>query len=233
MKNLIALVTLAFFLLPFSLNSQFLTGFGVKGGVTFGMQQMEFKPGVNYMQKPIIGFNAGLYSEMLNNRMFNIVLESGYEQRGHIQENIKTDEFGTEIGTYEFRYRTHYITIGALGKIKYETKSVSPYLIIGPRLDLYLGYNVTYHNISIPPEHEEAFTKSEVHEQTKSINYSLNLGAGLQFEKLLPFKTLVEFNYSPPINSSYNSRVWLVKDHYFNIKLGINFIKEKTKKTKK
>lgn len=233
MKNLIALVTLTFVLLPFSVNSQFITGFGVKGGTTFGMQQMEFKPGVDYKQRPIIGFNAGLFAEMLSSNTLNLVLESGYEQRGHIQEFIKSDEFGTEIGTFDFRYRTHYVTIGALGKIKYETKSVSPYLIIGPRLDLYLGYNVTFRDISIPPEHEEAFTRSEVHEKTKSVNYSLNLGAGLQFEKLLPFKALVEFNYSPPINSSLNNQAWLVKDHYFNIKLGINFIKEKAKKTKK
>jgi hypothetical protein len=233
MKNRIAVITLSFLLLPFSVNSQFLTGFGVKGGVTFGMQQMEFKPGVDYMQRPIIGFNAGFFAEMLSSNTLNLVLESGYEQRGHILEIIKTDEFGTELGTADFRYRTHYVTIGALGKINYETKSISPYLIIGPRLDLYLGYNVTFHNISIPPEHEEAFTKSEVHEQTKSVNYSLNLGAGLQFEKLLPFKTLIEFNYSPAINSSLNNQAWLIKDHYFNFKLGINFIKEKTKKSKK
>lgn len=232
MKNLIAVITLAFFLLPFSLNSQFITGFGVKGGATFGMQQIEFKQGgLANKYKPNIGFNSGLYAEMLNNKIINIILESGYEQRGHIIELIRTDEFGTEIGTDDFKYKTHYITIGALGKIKYETKRVSPYLIIGPRLDIYLGYKVTYPYDIFPGDHDE-FT-SYIHENTKKINYSLNLGAGLQFEKLLPFKTLVEFNYSPPINSSHNSRGWLVKDHYFNIKLGINFIKEKTKKTKK
>jgi hypothetical protein len=232
MKNLIAVITLAFFLLPFSLNSQFLTGFGVKGGATFGDQNVKLKLfDFDYETKLILGFNAGLFAEMLNNKTFNLVLESGYEQRGHTIEMIRTDEFGTEIGRDDFKYRTHYITIGALGKIKYETKSVSPYLIIGPRLDVYLGYKVTYPDDLFLGIDDEF--KSEIHENTKELNYSLNLGAGLQFEKLLPFKTLVEFNYSPAINSSYNSRGAIVKDHYFNIKLGINFIKEKSKKSKK
>jgi len=234
MKNLIAVITLTFLLLPLTVNSQFLTGFGVKGGTTFGMQQMEFKPDdINYRQRSIIGFNAGLYAEILNNKTFNLVFESGYEQRGHVLEIIRIDEFGTELGTGEFRFKTHYITIGALGKVMYETQNISPYLIIGPRLDLYLGYNITFRDIPLSPEDEEIFKKSEIHENTKDVNYSLNFGAGLQFEKLLPFKTLVEFNYSPAINSSYNSRSAIVKDHYFNIKLGINFIKEKPKKSKK
>lgn len=144
---------------------------------------------------------------------------------------IRTNEFGTEIGRDDFRYRTHYITIGALSKIKYEIKSITPYLIIVPRLDVYLGYKVSYPDDVFLGNDDEF--KSELHENTKKINYSLNFGAGLQFEKIQPFKTLVEFNYSPSVNSSYNSRGAIVKDHYFNIKLGINFIKEKTKESKK
>jgi hypothetical protein len=169
---------------------------------------------------------------MFNTKVFTLVVDPGYEQRGHGIEMVKTDEFGNETGTYDMYIRTDYITIGALGKIRYETKSVSPYLIIGPRLDLYLGYKTSFsqseYGLGNPDE-----LQSIPHEDTKNINYSINLGAGLQFEKLLPYPAVLEFNYSPALNTSYNNSFIVIKDYYFNIKLGINFIKNQTKSKKK
>lgn len=231
MKKLIISAALTLLIFSYNTSSQFLTGFGLKAGATFGMQKFEYTFPVDIKTYPILGYNAGLYCEMLNNKLFNIVVDAGYEQRGHSTEMIKTDEFGNEIGTVDFFSRTHYATIGLLGKIKYETSTVSPYLLIGPRLDLYMGYKLSASDKEISDLLESQ--KSTMYEDTKKQNYSINFGAGLQFEKLLPFKTLIEFNYSPALNSSYHGEFVTVKDHYFNIKLGVNFIKSKTKKIKK
>lgn len=231
MKKLIAVAVVLLLLSPFTLHSQFLQGFGLKAGATLGMQKYEYSFPNEIKTYPILGYNASIYTEMLNSKNFNIVIDAGYEQRGSSFEIIRTDEFGTELGRYDVLQRTHYVSVGALAKIKYQTNSVSPYLLIGPRLDLYLGYKITSSDGSI--DNDPALTKSTLYEDTKKQNYSINLGAGLQFEKLLPFKTLIEFNYSPAINSSYHGQFLIVKDHYFNMKLGINFIKSKPKKTKK
>ena len=230
MKNLIAATLSLFSLFASTSYTQFLTGFGVKGGVTFSNQDHKFKQvDFNFETKNIIGFNGGIYAEMLNSSVFNLVTDVGYEQRGYIWEMIRTDEFGNEIAREDIKERTHYITAGFLGKIKYKSKIITPYLIVGPKIDFYLDYTID------SPELAPGFyvTEDPVLEQSKKINYSMNLGAGLEFEKLLSFKTLVEFNYSPPINTSFNNAYLEVKEHYFNIKLGINFIKEKTKRTKK
>lgn len=213
--------------------SQFLTGFGVKGGVTMGGQNFEFANyPTHYDPKPILGYNASFFVEVINNKVITAVVDHSYEQRGHSVEVIKTDEFGNQTGTFDMIFRTHYLSVGTLAKIRYETESVTPYLVIGPRIDMYLGYKISYSE-GEPAIGDPGALKSVIHEDTKKFNYSINLGAGLQFEKLFPFQTMVEFNYSPAINSSYNNTFVIVKDHYMNLKLGINFIKKKSKSNKK
>jgi hypothetical protein len=182
MKNTIAAVIFIIMSLPVISYSQFLTGFGIKGGATLSEQKIYLADGSTfYDTKPIIGYNASIYAEIINNKAFSLVIEPGYEQRGHSIEFIRTDEFGNELGIDDWFFRTYYITIGALAKIRYSAKSVSPYLIIGPRLDLYLGYNISASNEEFYPWINEM--KSPVHEDTKKTNYSLNW-AGMQFEKL-------------------------------------------------
>lgn len=217
-----------FIVFPLTVSSQFLTGFGIKAGITSGMQEYDYSGDVLDAAKPILGFNASLFTEMMNNKYFNIVLDGGYEQRGNRMEIIRTDEFGNQIGTYDAITRTHYLSFGLLGKIKFTAGSVTPYLVMGPRADIYLGYKNSISDETLPP-----MSFSPIHEDTKKINYSINLGTGLQFDKLLPFKTMIEFNYSPKINSSYNNGYLTVKDNYFNIKLGINFIKGKNNRLRK
>ena len=221
MKTLIAVI-----LVFSSLNvfSQCISGFGIKGGVTFSKFDYTFQQNFTFKNKSITGFSAGLFAEFLNNKHLNIVAEGGYEQRGNADEIIRTDEFGNETGTYDFITRTHYITAGILARLIYQSKSITPYLLLGPKADFYLGYNSKYSDESGIPENEE-ITNSAA-EQFKKVNYSINLGAGLQFEKLLPLKTFIEFNYSPALNTSYNGYFVKIKENYFNLKIGVNFIKK-------
>lgn len=215
--------------------SQFLTGFGIKGGVTLAEQDFDYSNNDLYFDpKPIIGFNASVFAEVINDKHFSLLADLGYEQRGNSFEIIRSDEFGNEIGRYDQFNRTHYISIGALARIRHQGKSITPYFLLGPRLDLYLGYNISYSdNYDYPENLVGGGGENKLYEDTKNINYSVNFGAGLQFEKLLPFPTMIELNYAPLINSSYNNSLVIVKDQYVNLKLGISFIKKKPKSVKK
>ncbi len=209
--------------------SQFLSGLGIKAGSTFSNQKYDYK---KFDYKPetkyLFGFNGSLYAEFLQNKNFNVILESGFEQRGYTLVTKPTDEFGNPLPDMNVYERTNYFTSGLLLKIKAPGSKISPYIILGPKLDVLLGY-------SIKPEDESTTLYGFDYpvNEFKKINYSLNLGAGIEFNKLLPFKTFVELNYSPPLNTSYNSEWLEVKEHYFNVKLGINFIKDKPVKIKK
>ncbi len=209
--------------------SQFFSGFGIKGGVTLSNQKHEYKkfdykPGLKY----IVGFNGSLFAEFLRSNHFSAVIESGFEQRGYTLVYTTTNEFGVPLQDNKVFERTNYITTGLLLKIKAPSNKISPYLIIGPKLDFFLGY-------SVKPEDESTTLYGFDYplDEFKKVNYSLNLGAGMEFSKLFPFKTFVELNYSPPINTSFNSEWLEVKEHYFNVKIGINFIKDRSVKIKK
>jgi hypothetical protein len=156
------------------------------------------------------------------------VLETGFEQRGYTYVSKPTDEFGNPLPDMDIYERTSYFTSGILIKIKTQINNVTPYLLIGPKLDILLGYSVKSED-----ENTTLFGFEEPLDQFKKINYSLNLGAGIEFNHLFPYKTFIEINYSPPINSSYNGPFLMVKEHYFNIKAGINFIKEKPQMKKR
>lgn len=232
MKKLIVTLTLTLSILAFPSYSQCISSLGVKGGATFSNLDFNYKTNdIVVVNKYHTGFNGAAFIELLDNKTFSFVFDAGYEQRGYRLELIRTDEFGNNIGTYDIIDKIHYIKTGFSSKFKYKTKSVTPYIILGPSIDFYLGYKETTSSESGLPEGTE-FENSML-EQFKKVNYNLNMGAGLEFEKLLPFKTLVEFNYSPSLNTSYNGPFVDVKEHYFNIKLGINFIKEKNKRVKK
>lgn len=218
--------SLTLFLFSISSNAQFLTGFGLKAGSTLSNQNYEFKKfDYDPETKYLLGFNSSLFAEFLNNGNFNIVLESGFEQRGYTYVSKSYDEFGNPLREMDIYERTSYFTTGLLIKIKIPSKKLTPYLLIGPKLDILLGY-------SVKPEDENTtlIGFDEPLNQFKNENYSLYLGAGIEFNQLFPFKTFLELSFSPPVNSSYNGPGLIVKEYYFSLKAGINFIKQKNEK---
>ena len=59
--------------------------------------------------------------------------------------------------------------------------------------------------------------------------FDFSFGAGIQFNRLLPYRTFIEANYNPGIITSFSNSNLDVWEHSFNIKIGINFIKDKKK----
>jgi hypothetical protein len=221
-----------FFILVFASQtySQFLTGFGIKAGATYSNDNIIYANIPTLDTKPHYGYNASLFADILQSNYFCLQVEAGYDQRGYRWEFITTDEFGNEIGTSNYSYDNHYVTAGILGKFRCSGESVNPYFLLGPRVDIYAGYtsHIPADVITIPD-----MTKNPLLEDFKKVNYSVSLGAGIEFNRLLPYKTFIEVNYLPPINTSLVTQYASVKEFSINVKLGINFIKDKVKKTKK
>lgn len=203
-------------------SSQFLTGFGIKGGVTLSDQTHDYILHPKLDTKLKSGFNASLYSEFLNNNLLNLILETGYDQRGFILPIIRTDEFGNTIGEYEYKYRTHYIFISLGAKLKYKSKYLTPYLLMQQKIDFYLGYNQKL------PDDSPTFDYF-VLEDFKKVLFGVGIGAGIEFNRLLTYKVFIEGNYNPGLITSYSNANLKVKEYSFNFKAGINFIKEKKK----
>ena len=215
MKTLIATSLILLSFTQFSY-SQLINNIGIKGGVTFSNADFKYTSGFDpSFVKPNWGFNGSVFAEFLNSKYFNLVLEPGYEQRGFSFEIIKTDEFGNETGRFNVYNNTHYIPVSVLGKFKFSSSPVSAYFTAGPRLDFYLGYNISY------PDGELWNDEEELLENYEKVNFGFTLGAGLELSSIKKFRPFIEANYSPALNKSYETQNLAVKDHYFNIKAGI------------
>lgn len=224
MKKIIFLVLCVLFIYPHNTSSQFLTGLGIKGGITFSNQRQDFKFNVIIDNSFILGFNGSVFGEFLDNKTFNLFAEAGYDRRGYIFNITKTDEFGNKIGEYEVKNSTNYIFTSLGTRLKFPSKYVTPYILLAPRLDFYLGYNVT------STEYSEFWTENALLEEFKNVMFDFSFGAGIQFNRLLPYRTFIEANYNPGIITSFSNSNLDVWEHSFNIKVGINFIKDKKKK---
>jgi hypothetical protein len=207
--------------------SQFITGFGIKAGLTYSNAKLSYTSG-NPETAYHVGFNGSLFAEFINNNLFNLQINAGYDKRGYRDILIRTDEFGNEIGTDYMGWGLQYVSVGVLAKLKFSGLNFTPYLLAGPNVDFYAGY--TY---NLPDYMIQTGFYSNILENLKKVNYSFSLGTGIIFNKLLPYKTFVEFSYLPPINTSINNSYVKIKEYSFNLKLGIDFVKDKTKAKKK
>lgn len=223
MKKISFLVLTALFTFQFHTSAQFLSGFGIKGGITFSKLKFDSKTGFVLDVKYITGFNGSVFSEFLNSKTVNLYAEAGYDRRGYILNVIRTDEFGNKIGEYDVKHSTNYIFASVGAKLKFPTKHVIPYILLGTRVDFYLGYSIS------SPEFPEFWSKNSLLEDLKKVMFDLGAGAGIQFNRLLPYRTFIEANFQPGIITSYSNQNLDIWEHTFNIKLGINFIKDKKK----
>jgi hypothetical protein len=223
MKKMFFLALTVLFTYSQFTSAQFLIGFGIKGGVTLSDQTHDYSYNFKLDTKLKSGFNASLYGEFLDNNVLNLILETGYDQRGFILPIIRTDEFGNTIGEYEHKFRTNYIFASLGAKLKYKSKYLTPYLLIQPKIDFYLGYDQKF------PDDSPKFDYF-VLEDFKKVMFGVGIGAGVEFNRLLPYKVFIEANYNPGLITSYSSANLKVKENSFNFKAGINFVKDKKKK---
>jgi len=229
MKKIFFLVLITLLTFPQFTSAQFLTGFGIKGGVTFSNQIYDYSINLELKTSLKPGFNASMFAEFLNYNNFNLLFETGYDQRGFIHYITRTDEFGNILGESKYKYRTNYIFTSLGAKLKYKSKYITPYLNLQPTLNFYLGYDAVYSN-DTPVGLVNL--GNPVLEEFKKIMFDLGFGLGVEFNRLLPFKTFIEANYFPGLINLYGTEYLKVKEYSFNFKLGINFIKDKKKNRK-
>lgn len=208
------------FIYPHNTSSQFLTGLGVKGGLTFSNQNFVYN--ISFPEdehKLITGFNVGIFAELFTNKYLVLNFETGYDQRGYVWVAHPYNEFGDPLGEVDHGFRTKYIFAELGPKFKLPGKLVTPYISMMPRVSFYLGNKLIYpENTTVVPNYLDDF---------KKVLFDIGLGGGIEFNKLLPFKVFIEGNYFHGIITSYSNSYLSIKENSFNLKLGINFIKDK------
>lgn len=125
---------------------QVVQGFGIKLGPTSSsINDFEYGDVHRRTGLAVLGF-----VEWFDTRMISVITEVGYVQRGfETGPHEGRDAQNLPTGTYMLNTRFDYITSGVLAKVRPIKGRVTPYLVIGTRVDFYLGGDTSFDSDAI------------------------------------------------------------------------------------
>lgn len=156
-------------------HAQFIRGYGIKGGVVLANQDPS--PGT-YAFKDRIGMDVGAYVELVDVPVFSALLELHYIQKG------------MEGTTVYDNISINYLSFPILAKLSIKQFAVTPYLLVGPRIDVMVSNDQYISNIIVGGETIREF---------EDVVFGIDIGLGLETSIVKPLRFLFEFRYSPDI----------------------------------
>lgn len=212
MKKLTIAVSLLLFT-AISGKAQFFNNVGIKSGTSISNQHWNYKnSGLDYGNESRTGLYLGLTTEILKGKYFSLMADLGYIQKGMQFEVELTSETNPE-GTGEFeRVDNRYDFIGFQPNVKLHlpTEKFQPYILVGPRIDFYLGY--------YGDEYMSYFELSDL----ASVTFGATYGLGVDYN-LKDFIISLEGLHQPDFTSFFDGR-WLdAKNNAFAILLAVKY----------
>ena len=203
-----AIVSIGLILLFSSVaDARVLQGYGVKAGVVIADQDFDYTFGSGFDTNDRTGFDIGIYAEWFDLAFFSLLTEIHYIQKGMKHDERRITEFG-ELPPRKWDNRVDYLSFPILVKITIQTSRYSPYFMIGPRIDLFLG-----HNSNLLEGLYDEFERVD-------IGGDFVIGVG---DNGAPVKILLEFRYSPDFSNAYETDLLKVKNYSFEILFGLGF----------
>jgi hypothetical protein len=124
----ILLLIVAACFLSIDTNAQFFKGIGLVAGANYSNQRFLVDTlNYNQNQKGIFGFNAGIFVEYLNHEYVRLITEVQYFSEG------------SHSTLFNSQNKTAYYCVNQLLKLRQELYDVTPYLVIGPKVELLQG----------------------------------------------------------------------------------------------
>jgi hypothetical protein len=205
--------------------AQIIDKFGFNIGVSYSNLLWDYKLiSIDNSNKDYkIGFSAFLSAEKKISKMFSIRPEIGYIQKG-FKNNIEMNfGDGTSAGVDKENVVFHDLGLNIGLKITPVDLKFKPYALLGLRSDYMLSYkDIVFEEPGSGLEFN--MYKSEIDNFNK-----LNLGGliaiGLEINDL----AYLEIAYNPSITSSVNNKALRISDNCWEIKMGLNINKIKTK----
>ena len=191
--------------------AQVLTRYGLKVALTSADQKYDLKYVPQLQTRRRIGFNAAAFGEWFNIPHFTLLTQIEYSQRGVGQDFtvVGSDPQVLEIKT--LYSRLNYLSVPILAKVMIPSKSVTPFLLAGPRLDFLLGYQ----------SDENAF--NQVYDSFDKTLLGASFGVGVQTDAIIPVGVVLEIRYNVDFADSYSTDLLRVRNNAFDIWVGVAF----------
>jgi hypothetical protein len=218
MKKTIVVLFLAFLFSNLS-NAQIYKGFGVKVGTSIANQETEvFGSFLRYK----FGFTAGIFKETPIFEKLNLIVGINYTQKGALEPMYVTSEEGQYIETKYFHRTVNMATLELLTKYEGNKEKLSPYILAGLRMDIFISAKNTY-------DGNELLRSEYSYPINNNKTFGGVIGMGLDFRPTKSLTAFIEGTYNPDftllgeryINKSNDS--WKIRNYSFDIRTGIKF----------
>src|SRR4030095_11003654 len=170
MKQILVLLFLCSTILQSS--AQVLKNIGIKGGVSVANQNWYFKTTdftLNTNNRN--GLYGAVALEFLKSKYLSLSTDFGYCAKGSTTEvphtTIDMPEGDGKFNTYDSKF--DYLTLSPMLKIRYETKHLVPYALLGLRMDYQLSY-------------KSDFDYQEIENDFNKTIWGANFGAGIEYK---------------------------------------------------
>jgi opacity protein-like surface antigen len=218
MKRTIVVLFLVFLFSNLS-NAQIYKGFGVKVGTSMTNQVVTtgLFGGFDYKY----GFTAGILRETPLFEKLRLVTGVNYVQKGAKEGFITTDDYGKYTGTNYFTMHSNFLSLEVLAKYSGGADKVSPYVIAGGRMDVFVSgkteWDVKSNIIGDMP-----------YLVSTNKTFGATIGAGLDIKPSKLITLFVEGSYNPDLtNLGERENTWgpkyTIKNYTFELKTGIRF----------
>jgi hypothetical protein len=210
-------LSIAFIFLTGSLilHGQNPASFGLKGGIGLANQSYRITP-IDYELEtnPLPGPVIALFTESFKGRHFSFQFDVAYASKGHstTTKSVTVDHLDNDRITVNkgnaAKSRFHYLSLVPLARYRFDLERLTPYFILGPRVDFLLNYG----------------TESEY--PLESQNHTLvglSAGGGVEF----PMGNLglfAELQFLPDLSPVSNKEPLLINNNMLSLSLGIRWI---------
>ena len=174
------------------------TAFGIKGGLTLGIQKWN-----GFDQDPLFKYHGAISAESLDETaQFSIFAQAGYHLKGSALRNQNFQDLNGQtfrLSAQEFIFKNVSVVLG--GKRKYDLKdAMKGYYLFGLRGDYTVGTNLDDY------KEANAFNGGLFYPDNgfvKKWNYGVTLGGGFEFAFGELVGALLEFTVNPDFSYQY------------------------------
>lgn len=183
---------------------------GVKVALTSADVNYQNKLAPGFETTRRMGFSIGAYVEWFETGWFTLITQAEYAQKGLGTDFLITGPAGPEILERKTLYsRLDYLSVPILGKATLQLGSLSPYVLVGPRVDFFLGYESDLNSFS---------TLFEKYGRTA---FGATVGIGIQADSILPLPVVIEARYNLDIKKSFDNGVVKASNNSVDLWLGV------------
>jgi hypothetical protein len=194
MKRLLA--CFGFLLLLTTASAQFFQGFGIMAGGTLGRQKWFTQvPDATPKHNHLLRYNAEIFAEFGSHPTFRWVTELQYNVKGSKYTLFYAPEGET------IKLESQYAAWNNYLMIRKEMYAIIPYVKIGPRAEYVISSDLPFNKF----------------------HFTGALGAGVEFVAYGPVKFITEAWWVPDLTKSQNDPDFGVKQHAWELRVGLKF----------